>query len=109
MRTLGEQWDADPRAAQGAGKGSSGDVRRERRDPRNVGVVVDGDAARDRTEGAGDPHGARLRAGAVRAGRPDGAASIEDDIAGIVAFLASDEASYITGTELVVDGGWLAV
>jgi glucose 1-dehydrogenase len=36
-----------------------------------------------------------------RLGRPD-------DVAGAVAFLASDDALYISGTNLLVDGGWMA-
>ena len=37
---------------------------------------------------------------------PLGRAGIPDEIASVAAFLASDEASYITGTGIVVDGGY---
>jgi NAD(P)-dependent dehydrogenase (short-subunit alcohol dehydrogenase family) len=30
-----------------------------------------------------------------------------DEIANVVAFLASDESSYITGTAIEVTGGWM--
>ncbi|MFF2556295.1 SDR family NAD(P)-dependent oxidoreductase [Nocardia sp. NPDC058058] len=37
---------------------------------------------------------------------PLGAAATAEQVAAPCLFLASDDASYITGTELVVDGGW---
>ncbi len=40
---------------------------------------------------------------------PLGRLGTPDDIAAVAAFLASDEASYITGANLVVDGGWSSV
>ena len=39
---------------------------------------------------------------------PLGRAGRREEVAYGVLFLASDEASYITGTELVIDGGLLA-
>jgi glucose 1-dehydrogenase len=43
----------------------------------------------------------RSRTPFSRLGRPD-------DVAGAAAFLASDDALYISGTNLLVDGGWMA-
>jgi NAD(P)-dependent dehydrogenase (short-subunit alcohol dehydrogenase family) len=40
---------------------------------------------------------------------PMGREGRREEVGYAVLFLASDEASYITGTELVVDGGYLAV
>ncbi len=52
-----------------------------------------------------DPEGRQRMLGKVPMGRE----GRREEVGYAVLFLASDEASYITGTELVVDGGYLAV
>lgn len=52
-----------------------------------------------------DPVRRQQRLALVPMGRP----GRREEVGYAVLFLASDEASYITGTELVVDGGYLAV
>jgi NAD(P)-dependent dehydrogenase (short-subunit alcohol dehydrogenase family) len=43
----------------------------------------------------------------VKAKTPMGRAGTPEDLVGAVIFLCSDEAEYVTGHTLVVDGGWL--
>jgi NAD(P)-dependent dehydrogenase (short-subunit alcohol dehydrogenase family) len=42
-------------------------------------------------------------------GVPMGRAGRSEEVANVVLFLASEDASYVTGAELVVDGGWSAM
>ena len=44
----------------------------------------------------------------IRALIPAGVRGTTEDIAAAVCFLASDDARYVTGHSLVVDGGWRA-
>jgi len=57
------------------------------------------------SRGTADP----TRRAAMIAQVPLGREGRREEVAYAVLFLASDEASYITGTELVVDGGYLAL
>jgi NAD(P)-dependent dehydrogenase (short-subunit alcohol dehydrogenase family) len=54
---------------------------------------------------------ARLARGAVGRGlvalTPLGRRAHVNEISGAIAYLASDDASFVTGTELVIDGGYL--
>ena len=78
-------------------------------EPAPLGILVNcigpGIIATEMTEGMlKDPKQAELllaRAPLKRAGKPE-------EIASAIVYLASDEASYTTGTTLYVDGGWLA-
>lgn len=63
--------------------------------------VIESDMTKDLLADEKSKQGLLLRIPKGRAGKPE-------DIGAAAAFLASDEADYITGTTLYVDGGWLA-
>lgn len=55
------------------------------------------------------PDGAKsAMANWIEAMTPMGRVGTAEEVANLIAFLASDEASYLTGAEVVVDGGWTA-
>ena len=55
-------------------------------------------------EGRGDPERYQLIVSRVPLGRY----AQPEEVAYGVLYLASDESSYVTGSELVIDGGWTA-
>jgi NAD(P)-dependent dehydrogenase (short-subunit alcohol dehydrogenase family) len=73
--------------------------------PFGIRVNVVGPGAIHTEDFAVEGEEARLRRGQTV---PLGRVGYPEDIAGAVAFLASDDASYITGQVLYVDGGMLA-
>jgi NAD(P)-dependent dehydrogenase (short-subunit alcohol dehydrogenase family) len=56
-------------------------------------------------EASEDPEGMRVFFDGIQ---PMGRMGTSEEVAETIAFLASDEARFITGTEVLVDGGWLA-
>ena len=48
------------------------------------------------------------RAREFRTRIPAGRFGVPDDLSGAIVFLASPASDYVTGTVLVVDGGWLS-
>jgi 2-deoxy-D-gluconate 3-dehydrogenase len=70
----------------------------------NVNAIAPGYIATDNTQALrGDP----LRSSAILDRIPAGRWGRAEDLAGATVFLASDAASYVHGTILPVDGGWL--
>jgi NAD(P)-dependent dehydrogenase (short-subunit alcohol dehydrogenase family) len=70
----------------------------------NVNAIAPGGVDTDMGKSAGDEKTRQMlmmRIPKRRMGKPE-------DIGAVAAFLASDEADYVTGTVIYVDGGWLA-
>ncbi|MBU1127115.1 3-oxoacyl-ACP reductase FabG [Patescibacteria group bacterium] len=72
----------------------------------NVNAIAPGVIDTDMTKGMLDDEAQKK---AMLARIPKGRSGTPDDIGAAAAFLASDEADYVDGVVLYVDGGWLAM
>jgi len=63
--------------------------------------VIETEMTKDILSNAQTKEGILAKVALKRAGKPE-------DIAGAAVFLASDASSYMTGSEIVIDGGWVA-
>lgn len=71
-----------------------------------VNAVAPGQIATEFTDGWSEEAKRAVQSDGLLKPVPLGRAGIPEDVAGIYLFLASDEAKYITGEMVHVDGGW---